>query len=212
MSETLAANCRRHLFLKREPALTRAAFSRHYEEVHGPLAVSLAGFRKYTLRYLQNHVEEGADPGFDGVTMTTQVPREDYSKSFRNEPDFDQIRDDEFYLFDMDRTVSVLSREELAKDGPQTPDKALILCSGPAFAAMALPSPTKIVLNHFDRSTLNVLGKGSADFPYDLLAEVWFGSAGERATASSAALAQAGEAPVLFVPVREVTMLDRTKP
>jgi len=61
---------KRNSFLKRNPRLTPAKFSRYYETVHGPLAARQAGFRKYTLRYMQNHVQpnpDGSEPPFDGM-------------------------------------------------------------------------------------------------------------------------------------------------
>jgi uncharacterized protein (TIGR02118 family) len=54
------------LFLiKRKPGLSKQAFSRHWREIHGPLAQRIPGFH----RYVQSHTLEtqGEDPPYDGV-------------------------------------------------------------------------------------------------------------------------------------------------
>ena len=52
--------------LYRRPDLTRQQFRHHLQEIHGPLAMSLPGLRKY----VQNHVcddSKRASPGWDAV-------------------------------------------------------------------------------------------------------------------------------------------------
>ena len=205
---------RRHAFLKRNPSLSRAEFSSHYEGYHGPLAASLSGFRKYVSRYLQNHVEElpgGVEPLFDGVTMTTQVPREDYSRGFSSEPDCQEVlRPDECYLFDLANTIAVLGREEVAGRGDQSPYKAIILGSATTIEKLHLLTLPKRVLNHLDRSTADRLGRGSGEFRYDLLAEVWFET---RAARDEAVGKNARITPDLIVlPVRELLIFGPEKP
>ncbi len=205
---------RRYSFLKRASALSRQQFSRHYADHHGPLAVSLAGFRKYTTRYIQNHVEimqDEEEPRFDGVTITTQVQRPDYSRGFFNEPDYEMIKGDEIYLFDLNATVSVLGQQELVKDGTETPYKALILADMQTFECLALPPCTKLVHNHLDVSTASILGMGRTQFEYALLTEIWFEENDARARVSSQTqdVVVVGH-PGLFMAVTEYTMLDVT--
>jgi hypothetical protein len=177
-----------------------------------PLAAGLPGFRKFTTRYVQNHVEDlpvGREPLFDGVTMTTQVPREEYSRGFFNEPDYERkMKPDEIYLFDLTKTVSVLGREEVVRNGEQSAHKAPILSSLEAFKFMRLSTLPKLVLDHLDRSTASILGFGAGDFQYDLLGEVWFGSIDARDSAVNMAHSRGVEAgiPTIVLPVREVVI------
>jgi len=208
---------KRHSLLKRSVSHTREHFSRYYEQHHGPLASSLRGFRKFSERYIQNHVEdlpEGGEPLFDGVTMTTQVPREDYTRGFFNEPDYEKVKPDEIYLFDLSKTVSVLGREELIIDGPPTPHKALILTHMGMLAAMKMPPPSRLVLNHLDRATASALGFSAGSFDYDLLAEVWFEDAEVRAQAFQSVKVFNRDQPsqAVFLPVREVLIFGPEKP
>mgnify|MGYP002379562285 CR=1 FL=1 len=208
---------RRHSLLKRNPNHSRQEFSRYYEHHHGPLAANLPGFRKFSARYVQNHVEElpnGAEPLFDGVTMTTQVPRDDYTRGFFNEPDYEKVKPDAIYLFDMTKTVSVLGREDPTISGPTSPYKALILAQTGTLAAMRMPAPSSVVLNHLDRSTASALGFRAGTFDYELLVEVWFAHADERRRAFDTVVAFSrdhGDTSV-FLPVREVLIFGPEKP
>jgi hypothetical protein len=50
--------------VRRRDGLSRAAFRRHYEDVHAPLGIAWFGFD----RYVRNHVaDDAADPGFDCI-------------------------------------------------------------------------------------------------------------------------------------------------
>jgi uncharacterized protein (TIGR02118 family) len=52
-------------FMPRRPDIDRAAFRRHYEERHAPLAVPLFPFRRYRRNHL---VDQAVEPGFDCVS------------------------------------------------------------------------------------------------------------------------------------------------
>ncbi len=188
---------KRHSFLKRHPGMSRLAFSRHYLEHHGPLAAGLAGFRKFAFRYLQNHFDEdltgGGEPPFDGLTMTFQVPREDYRQGFFQHPDYAKVRPDEEYLFDLSATVSVLGEEEIVYSRETGGEKAIILSSGglagapqdrhlrsSAFEKYGL---RQAICNQLDTKTATALGFGKSAFAYDLLWELYFATSQERRTA-----------------------------
>lgn len=198
---------RRHSLLARNLNLTRSEFSSHYETFHGPLAAGLPGFRRYATRYLQNHVEPDRDMTqtlFDGVTMTTQVRRNDYSVGFFTDPDYEKVKSDEQYLFDISKTVSVLGKEGEVKEGPRTRWKALVLGN----ASTTLPdTAVRVELNHLDVSTASALGFGEGVFTYDLLAELWFASQAERA-----AVDVGQDKGRVFLPVREVLVYGPEKP
>jgi uncharacterized protein (TIGR02118 family) len=65
-------------FLRRQPHLTRAEFSKHWREVHGPLALAhpdVLGFRRYVQLHTTNDAESfplraprGAPAPFDGTS------------------------------------------------------------------------------------------------------------------------------------------------
>lgn len=212
---------KRHSLLKRNPQHSREWFSRYYEANHGPLAASQAGFRKFASRYVQNHVETfpGApEPAFDGITMTTQVPRDDYTRGFFNDPDYDNVKPDEMYLFDLTKTVSVLGREEIAIDGAPSSYKALILGSSRHFDAMTAEFRShlsRLTINRMEVATASALGFSGAGFQHDVLAEAWFGDDASRREAfksiSGSASGPAGATP-LFLPVREVLIFGPEKP
>lgn len=187
---------RRYSFLRRNPALGRDAFSHHYETVHGPLAAGLEGFRKFASAYLQNHVEGSGEYGFDGLTITTQVPRADYSTGFFNHPDYAKVQPDEQYLFDVGRTVSVLGTEETLLDGPRTRWKVLVLSDDrPAEG----PGIVRLARNPLHRASASALGFGGATFDHSTLWELWFTTEAERG-----AFLKHGEGGPPTVPVREV--------
>jgi hypothetical protein len=203
---------RRHSLLKRNPAHSREHFSHYYQHSHGPLAASLPGFRKFATRYIQNHVEllpNGEEPQFDGCTMSTQVPREDYTRGFFNEPDYEKVKPDEVYLFDLTKTVSVLGREARLIDGLPTRWKALILTQGASLNKVKFDAMAKLTLNHLDASTASALGFGAGTFDFDVLAEAWFEAetARSRAFTDFSALGQG-----IFLPVREVLIFGPEQP
>lgn len=206
---------RRHSLLRRNPALAREAFSTHYETTHGPLASSQAGFRQFASRYVQNHVErlpDESEPVFDGVTMTTQVPRDDYTRGFFNHPDYANVQNDERYLFDITRTVSLLGWEELLVDGPATQFKALLLMASAAFTQDRFQAASRIVANHLDVSTASALGFSKGAFSHDLLLEVWFDEALTRTAGYREYARPAKGLPPIFLPVREVMVYGPEKP
>jgi hypothetical protein len=196
---------RRHSLLKRNPRHSRAFFSSYYEQHHGPLAARQPGFRKYTTRYVQNHVLElpdGSDPSFDGISMTTQVPRPDYAQGFFGEPDYENVKLDEAYLFDLSATVSLLGEEVVLVDGKPTAFKALFLGLRADFTHAMFPGIVRLVENHLDLRSVSALGFRAASFDCDLLAELWFDSAQALAAASTRRL----------LPVREVLVFGPEKP
>lgn len=197
---------KRNSFLKRHAALSREQFSRYYEEHHGPLAASQAGFRKHTLRYVQNHVEEDGlvDPSFDGITMTTQVPREDYSRGFFHEPDYENVKPDELYLFDMSRTVSVLGE---VVEGPATPQPGfkLVVLSGEAWklsSGLSVEGASSLAVSRLDVAHASALGFKAAAFAHPFMLELWFGSLEARADALARSEVEFGRGSIAL-PVRE---------
>lgn len=210
---------KRHSFLKRHSGMSRPAFSRHYLDHHGPLAASLVGFRQYAFRYLQNHIDEdltgGGDPPFDGLTMTFQVPREDYRQGFFQHPDYAKIRPDEEYLFDLSATVSVLGEENIVFGHGTGGEKAIILASRDrdlrpgVFDTYGL---RQVICNLLDTKTATALGFGKSAFSYDCLWEIYFASPDARREACrdpgfiQALSSPTPDAPPLVLAAREFTI------
>ncbi|QQS11111.1 MAG: EthD domain-containing protein [Rhodospirillales bacterium] len=225
----MASVIKRFSMLRRHPALTREIFSRHYLEVHGPLAAAQTGFQRFAYRYDQNHVEGDLlgddDPPFTGVTVTFQVPRTDYRQGFFQHPDYANVRPDEERLFDMSRTVSVLAEETVVVAG-EGAAKAIIACrSGtpraPEDHAMVGPLPgciRKLVRNDLDTASASALGLGRAAVEYGRIWEVWFDSPEARARCLSEeplmSLVCRGDPNEVLVAlaVREVTIFQRGFP
>jgi hypothetical protein len=207
---------RRHSLLKRNPRHTRAYFSSYYELRHGPLAARQEGFRKFTTRYIQNHIldlPDGSEPSFDGVSMTTQVPRADYSQGFFGEPDYENVKADEIYLFDIGATVSLLGEEVVLTDGGGSSCKALFLGAQADFREHELPGIVRLVVNRLDLRSVSALGFRSASFGCDLLAEIWFDTAESRDEAFRLdASSRPPGSPARILPVREVLVFGAEKP
>jgi hypothetical protein len=222
---------KRHSFLKRHPALTRAGFSEHYRHVHGPLAAAQPGFRRFTYRYTQNHVEESfpgdGEPPIDGITMTFQVPRPDYRQGFFQHPDYANVRPDEERLFDLAATVSVLGEEKILLQGPSIGcSKAIILSRAngrtpPDGELIDMATSTGIralVRNDLDRDTASALGAaGPAAIPYVRLWEIWFGTPEARRLACGdrlfvEVLSGRGETAHLTLAVREIVIFSDARP
>lgn len=169
-------------FLKRNAAFSRAQFFAEYEGVHGPLASSQAGFRKFTYSYVQNHLIcealRDGDPEFDGMTATWQVPRADMSRGFFQTPDYARyVRPDEERLFDLAKTRSALAMENILRQGDRTSWKCVCLYASDRPSATLptkLPAAGRIVINEIMPGTASALGGAGEGFAFDRVAEIWF--------------------------------------
>jgi hypothetical protein len=203
----------RFSLLRRNPALTPEAFRTHYAEVHGPLASAQAGFRKFTLRYVQNHVETPADSGaphFDGVTATTQIPRDDYTRGFFQEPDYAAVKDDERYLFDVSRTVSVLG-ELMAGDGTRGGAKAMVLTGTDWSPQPCVPGAAAVRIHRLATANASALGFGAAAFDHPYLVECWYSKEPDRVRLVDGPNAFFGAGAVAFA-VRELLVFGPELP
>lgn len=204
---------RRHSLLKRNPRHSRAEFSRYYELVHGPLASNQAGFRKYATRYIQNHVEDQPgkqEPTFDGITMTTQVPRADYRIGFFAHPDYQNVKSDEAYLLDIGKTVSLLGREATIVEGSKSPHKAIFIIARERMNLEPLKNVLRVEFNSLDTSSATALGFGESNFAHDLVAELWFTDATSREAACRVVATEDPDCIPLLV--REVLFFSPEKP
>jgi hypothetical protein len=187
---------KRFSLLRRRKGMGRAEFLEHYARVHGPLAAAQAGFRQFTWRYVQNHVDPGpaisAEPMFDGISVTWQKPRADYRQGFFQHPDYANVRPDEEYLFDLGATVSLLAHEHVVLQGDRLGSKAIFLVDGtrdPASDVNGGDAPDGIaaaICNRFDPTSASAFGVGEAALPYRELWEIWFTSDEDRLRACEA--------------------------
>lgn len=191
----------RYGFLVRSEELTPEQFHDHWENSHGPLAMSLAGFRANTVRYVQNHCLPGAR--VDGIVATYQRERDDYSRGFYHEPDYPVIQVDEQYLMDLSRTVSMLGEFSELVPGDRTEHKAIVLL--PAGEAVADHGAVKVTAVALHRDTASALGFGPAQFEWQTLVELWFDTAEQRDRAQAAH--ESDHPSDTFFAVREIVVL-----
>jgi hypothetical protein len=212
----LRSNVRRFSFLKRNPRHSRSFFSEYYASHHGPLAAAQAGFRKYTTRYVQNHIldlPDGSEPRFDGLSVTTQVPRADYTHGFFNEPDYENVKADENYLFDMSATVSLLGEEVQVVEGSPSAFKLLLLAPWRDVEYSRYTGLVRAVVNRLALDTASALGFRRSHFTDELLAELWFDSEPSRAHALAGACAAKSQSEgTSLLPAREVLIFGPEKP
>ena len=215
---------KRFSLLRRRGQMERTRFLEHYENIHGPLAAGQEGFRQFTYRYLQNHVQAGAAAGpdtpYDGISVTYQKPRMDYRDGFFNHPDYANVRADEVFLFDLDATVSVLGREQVVCEREGAVAKAILLVADSASKATddaivdPPPAVRKAIRNSLDGGSASALGIGEATSPWREIWEIWFASAAERdrACRERAALAAFGgsllSAATVALAVRELVVFS----
>jgi hypothetical protein len=199
----------RSSFLTRNPNLSPEQFSRHYEHCHGPLAISLEGFLKFTAQYVQNHVLEKLTGGgleIDGVTVTTQLPREDYSRGFFHDPDYAKVQPDEQFLFDISKTRSVLGRQVAPKRRPGSNKLLLLTSAHSGDELLSHLAADEATVTELDTTTASSLGFGSSTFGYDRMIEAWFNSAEALRTGFRRA-EQDAEEPIEAWRTREVLIL-----
>jgi hypothetical protein len=181
---------KRFSLLHRRSQMERTRFLEHYENIHGPLAAGQEGFRQFTYRYHQNHVQAGfaagLEPPYDGISVTYQKPRADYRDGFFGHPDYANVRADEAFLFDLDATVSVLAREQIVCERDGAAAKAIFLVADSESEAMddiIVDPPAvvrKAVRNSLDGESASALGIGEATSPWREIWEVWFASDADR--------------------------------
>jgi hypothetical protein len=184
--------------LARRPDLSRPAFSAHWREVHGPLALRIPGL----CRYVQNHVRDWpgppvAPPRVDGISeawLEADGP-EDGTGGLHADPAYlDGARADEPNFLDQTRHDYLRVTEEPRLDGPSDGLKVALLARrrpeaepqgfDDAWAAECdVPGVTRRVRN-------TVVGWPSGPRPaYDAVDELWWTDVGSlrAAQADSAA-------------------------
>ncbi len=110
-------------FYKRKPGLTREEFSRHWQEVHGPLVASNPVLSKYIRRYVQHHCVPGsgwptmAELGYDGFSEIWFDSLEAYEE-MRALPDFQQeLIENEHRFLDMSATRILMFDRQVVQVG-----------------------------------------------------------------------------------------------
>lgn len=103
-------------FVKRKPGISRAEFSDHWENVHGPLFLSTEGVSGAVVKYVQNHTLEsntGPFDEFDGVVEIGFRHPHEIGEAFGHPSYLETIRPDEERFLDLDRMIVVNTDEQL---------------------------------------------------------------------------------------------------
>jgi len=102
--------------IKRKPGLSREEFSRHYEEVHVPLALRHFPFKRYVRNYVITPpgIEE---PDFDCITEVWFDTMEDCQAAaeFSVSEAYRVISEDEDRFMDRSKIVAFLVEEKLSE-------------------------------------------------------------------------------------------------
>ncbi len=110
--------------LVRKPGMTRAEFSEHWLNVHGPLAMSIPEIRRHNAKYVQSHAIGGLagnEPLFDGAAEIWLDSLET-AIALLSEPKFEEVvfPDEEKFL-DRDKTEILVLTEHLVYQRPGAP-------------------------------------------------------------------------------------------
>jgi hypothetical protein len=200
------------IMLARRPDLSQEAFSRHWREIHGPLAAGMPEVWKYSQRYVQNHLVRplfgnGLAGGISGVAESWQRPRAD-SGNFLDEPRYMEVlRPDELKFLDLEACAVLLTEERVTLDGPEATIKLLGFVNDAAARALARVERARRrdenrVLKDRGRS----LQPTAASVDCDLCVELWFDDLAdaERALGDvEANLAAAGPGSIYLVATHE---------
>ncbi len=98
--------------VSRKHGLTREEFSRHYEEVHVPLALKHFAFKKYVRNYVIKS-PDAEEPEFDCITEVWFETMEDCQAAaeFSVSEAYEVIAEDEERFMDRSRIVAFLVEE-----------------------------------------------------------------------------------------------------
>jgi len=93
--------------LKRKSDLSRAEFTEHWRERHGPLFLETTAVSRYVRKYVQSHALDGPVPGFgeavsafDGFAEIFFDNAQDMAAAF-GAPEYSIIRADEVKFLDL---------------------------------------------------------------------------------------------------------------
>ena len=101
--------------LKRKPGISLEEFSKHYEEVHVPLAMKHFPFKRYARNYIASPGAE--ELGFDCVTEVWFETMEDCeaAATFSTSKDYKVISDDEEKFMDRDKIIAFIVDERVTE-------------------------------------------------------------------------------------------------
>ena len=104
------------ILLRRNRAMSRAAFAAYHRERHAPLFCALPAVQAHVRRYVQCHTIEAAIPGlppveFDGITELWFDDVAGLEAVFTSAEYMETIRPDEARFLDLEECEFVLSTE-----------------------------------------------------------------------------------------------------
>jgi hypothetical protein len=195
-------------FVVRNRNLSHEQFSEHYESHHGPLAAGLSGFRMYVSRYIQNHVLEklsGTVVDIDGITILSQLPREDYSKGFFQHPDFAaHVQADSRFLFDIPKNRAFPGLQHTQATRLRMPKLLLLATTQSTDSVLTLLSADAAQVTDFGATA-----EAPQPFGHDRMIEAWFGSP-DALRVGLREVTLAIKEPIEAWSVREVLIYDGT--
>ncbi len=102
--------------IKRKPGLSQEEFSRHYEEVHVPLALRHFPFKRYVRNYVISP-PDAEEPGFDCITEVWFDTMEDCQAAaeFSISEAYQVISEDEEKFMDRSKIVAFLVEEKVTE-------------------------------------------------------------------------------------------------
>jgi uncharacterized protein (TIGR02118 family) len=101
---------------RRKAGLTRAEFSAHWRNHHGPLVKSVPEFMRHVRKYVQCHLVAGAspfggEPAYDGVAELWFDNPEELALAFQEPRYLEIIRPDELTFVDISNCISFITEE-----------------------------------------------------------------------------------------------------
>lgn len=98
---------KRMTFLKRKPGMTPEQLLHYWRHVHGPLAASVSGLRRYVQSTVERASREGEEPAFDGVAQIW-LESQDALHAVLASPHFrDRVKPDEANFVASDLTLTL---------------------------------------------------------------------------------------------------------
>lgn len=98
----------------RHPEITRAEFSQHWRDVHGPMVRRCSDFARHLVSYDQYHLSDdrgelalfGAVGDFDGIAVLTFHDADAMDRDFREPQYLRAVQPDEPRFIDLERCIS----------------------------------------------------------------------------------------------------------
>ena len=119
------------IFIRRRPGMAAAAFREHWRERHAPLIVKLPGIRRYVQNAPLDEAYPAGEPPFDGVAESSFDDTQ-AMKALAKSPEYAAVLADEPNFIDRPNMGSIITEEQVLKDGSAKGIKRITFVSRPA--------------------------------------------------------------------------------